>query len=57
MNILDKIVETKKQELIVQKEAEPEELLMSAPMYGRSCNSLVNELQKNSSSGIIADFK
>jgi len=57
MNILEKIVETKKVEVANQKKAIPVAQLKKFPGYQRKCNSLKAALLKNNSSGIIAEFK
>ncbi|WP_372946748.1 indole-3-glycerol phosphate synthase TrpC [Mariniphaga sp.] len=57
MNILEKIIETKKVEVARQKKAIPAAQLKKFPGYQRKCNSLKTALLKNSSSGIIAEFK
>ncbi len=57
MNILQKIVETKKQEIILQKLKESEEQLMTGTRFTRSSNSLKTKLLSGESSGIIAEFK
>ena len=57
MNILDKIVETKKKEVDLQQKDIPESKLREYENYGRRCNSLRAELLKPGSSGIIAEFK
>lgn len=57
MNILDKIVLTKREETERQKRIFPIEKLTTAPYYNRSCNSLKEALRKTGASGIIAEFK
>jgi len=57
MNILDKIVETKKREVELQQKDIPESKLREHESYGRRCNSLKAELLEPDSSGIIAEFK
>ena len=57
MNILEKIVETKKAEVANQKKAIPLAQLKKFPDYQRKCNSLKAALLKPGSSGIIAEFK
>ena len=57
MNILDKIIETKKAEVANQKKAVSIELLENHPRFKRKCNSLKKNLLKPGSSGIIAEFK
>jgi indole-3-glycerol phosphate synthase len=57
MNILEKIVETKKAEIARQKKVMPVAQLKNFPGYQRKCNSLKAALLKHNSSGIIAEFK
>ncbi len=57
MNILEKIVETKKGEVVRQKKVVPVATLKKYPGYQRKCNSLKTALLKHNSSGIIAEFK
>ena len=57
MNILDKIIEAKKLEVKHQKELVEVEVLQDIPDFFRACNSLCASLQKEGSSGIIAEFK
>ncbi|MCF6358463.1 MAG: indole-3-glycerol phosphate synthase TrpC [Draconibacterium sp.] len=57
MNILEKIVATKKVEVANQKKIVPISELEKHPMFNRKCNSLKTNLQNSSSSGIIAEFK
>lgn len=57
MNILEKIVETKKVEVARQKKVMPVAQLKKYPAYKRKCNSLKAALLKYNSSGIIAEFK
>lgn len=57
MNILDKIIETKKKEVANQKKLISEKQLKNYPDYGRICNSLKENLLSSNSSGIIAEFK
>lgn len=57
MNILDKIVETKKLEVARQKELVRSNMLKDIPGFYRQCNSLCKSLEKVGSSGIIAEFK
>ncbi len=57
MNILDKIIETKKVEVANQKKMVSEEQLSNYPNFSRKCNSLKENLLKEGSSGIIAEFK
>jgi indole-3-glycerol phosphate synthase len=57
MNILDKIIETKKTEVASQKKLLSIEQLEKYPLFNRKCNSLKASLLKQGSSGIIAEFK
>lgn len=57
MNILDKIIEAKKQEIEHQKQQVEIEILQDIPDFYRECNSLTSCLLRDSSSGIIAEFK
>ena len=57
MNILDKIIETKKVEVANQKKVVSISELEKYPMFKRECNSLKNSLLKENSTGIIAEFK
>ncbi|WP_321997081.1 indole-3-glycerol phosphate synthase TrpC [Draconibacterium orientale] len=57
MNILDKIVATKKQEVAAQKKVVNIEKLEKYRGFARKCNSLKENLLKDDASGIIAEFK
>lgn len=57
MNILEKIIETKKQEVLRQKQVVSLTQLKKYPGFERKCNSLKSALLKNGTSGIIAEFK
>ncbi|KJF44868.1 indole-3-glycerol phosphate synthase TrpC [Draconibacterium sediminis] len=57
MNILDKIVATKKEEVAAQKKVVSIEQLKKYPGFTRKCNSLKENLLKKGASGIIAEFK
>lgn len=57
MNILDKIIATKKEEVSYQKKAVGIEQLKKYPNFHRRCNSLKTNLLKNDVSGVIAEFK
>lgn len=57
MNILDKIVATKKQEVAAQKKVVSIGQLENYPGFARKCNSLKENLLKDGASGIIAEFK
>lgn len=56
MNILDRILETKREEVIERKRNIVVRDLLTTPLAGRKCLSMCKAL-KNSSSGIIAEFK
>ena len=56
-NILDRIIENKKQEVWNAKQITSIEELESLPFFLRSTNSLVENLKKTGSTGIIAEFK
>ncbi len=57
MNILDKIIATKKVEVANQKKVVSISQLEKYPLFGRKCNSLKANLLKENASGIIAEFK
>jgi indole-3-glycerol phosphate synthase len=57
MNILDKIIETKKTEVAGQKRIVSIKQLEKYSLFNRKCNSLKASLLKSGSSGIIAEFK
>jgi indole-3-glycerol phosphate synthase len=57
MNILDKIIEAKKEELARQKKLVDIEMLRVIPDFTRECISLKANLLKENSTGIIAEFK
>ena len=57
MNILQKIIETKKQEVEKRQQELDVSRLSNYPEFHRKCNSLKTNLLKNGSSGIIAEFK
>ena len=57
MNILDKIIAAKKEEIAHQKRVIDVEVLKKIPDFNRKCISLKANLLKKSSSGIIAEFK
>lgn len=57
MNILDKIIAAKKEELAHQKTVVDVEILRKIPDFNRKCISLKANLLKEGSSGIIAEFK
>ncbi len=57
MNILDKIITAKKEELAQQKRVVDIKVLKKIPDFNRKCISLKENLLKKGSSGIIAEFK
>jgi len=57
MNILDKINETKRQEVIKSKQLFPVDNLKASPYFKRKCNSLKAALLAEGASGVIAEFK
>ena len=57
MTILDRINETKRQEIATSKKLFPVEGLMASPNFNRKCNSLKAALLAEGSSGVIAEFK
>jgi len=57
MNILDKIIATKREEVANQKKMVSIQQLEKYPLFSRQCNSLKANLLKEGSSGIIAEFK
>ena len=57
MNILDQIVESKKQELKNLKEAIPMRQIEHAELFKRKCISLKTRFSETGSWGIIAEFK
>ena len=57
MNILQRIVERKRVEVAERKISNPIEKLKDTALYQRKIFSLVEGLQKNNASGIIAEFK
>lgn len=57
MNILDKIIAAKRQEVANQKKVVSIEQLENYPLFAGKCNSLKANLLKEGSSGIIAEFK
>ncbi len=57
MNILDKIIATKRIEVAAQKKVVDILQLEKYPHFNRKCNSLKSNLLKENSSGIIAEFK
>jgi indole-3-glycerol phosphate synthase len=57
MNILQRIVERKRVEVAERKISNPIEKLKDTALYQRQIFSLVEGLQKNNASGIIAEFK
>lgn len=57
MNILQKIVDRKKEEVVQRKRSASKEILVGAPYFARETISLVKGLQLPGASGIIAEFK
>lgn len=57
MNILEKIVATKRVEVANQKQVVSISQLQKYPLFNRKCNSLKTNLLNSSLSGIIAEFK
>jgi indole-3-glycerol phosphate synthase len=57
MNILDQIIEVKKQEVAQSRKTVPEEKLKMQPWYGRKCISLRSALLEKGAKGVIAEFK
>jgi indole-3-glycerol phosphate synthase len=57
MNILQRIVERKRVEVAERKISNPIEKLKDTALYQRQIFSLVEGLQKNNATGIIAEFK
>ena len=57
MNILDRIIAYKKEEVAVRKLLIPEEELRESILFRRECSSLKKILQEGKSTGIIAEFK
>lgn len=57
MTILDKIITTKKEGILHQKKQVGIKVLENAPLFGRQCNSLKENLLLEGASGIIAEFK
>ncbi len=57
MNILDKIIAHKREELEVRKLMVAEKDLLDSRFFKRTCLSLKQNLLKNNATGIIAEFK
>lgn len=57
MNILETIIEHKKNEVAAAKEATSLTALLAQPLYSRTCLSLKQSLLDPSNTGIIAEFK
>jgi len=55
LNILDRIVKDKKQEVAAKKEGLPKSFLMQSPLFERACFSMSKSILEGS--GIIAEFK
>jgi indole-3-glycerol phosphate synthase len=57
INILEKIVETKKGEVERAREIHPVEAFRNFPFYNRACISAVQSIRSGDNTGIIAEFK
>jgi indole-3-glycerol phosphate synthase len=57
MNILEKIIERKKEELLVRKSMVSEADMMKSQYFRRHCLSLTKNLLQHNAIGIIAEFK
>ncbi len=57
MNILDKIIESKRRSLKEKKDWFSIKKLEASPFYDRDCESLAQRLNESSTTGIIAEFK
>ena len=57
MTILDKIIERKRIEIIERKKTHPLSILTKMPYFKEPCFSLKRALQKENSTGIIAEHK
>ncbi len=57
MNILDRIIAHKREELIVRKTLVSEQELQQSVYFGRTCLSLKENLLNEKTTGIIAEFK
>ena len=57
MTILDKIIERKRIEIIERKKTHPLSILTQMPYFKEPCFSLKRALQKENSTGIIAEHK
>ena len=57
MNILDKIVERKKQEIAERKQSHPLSILTQMPLFNEATYSLKKALKREGSTGIIAEHK
>jgi len=57
MNILDQIIERKKQEVASAKQAVPLDLLVTYPLFSRPCYSLRDFVLAADRTGIIAEYK
>lgn len=56
-NILHTITQLRKQDVLKQQQQVPLTLLQQKSYYKRTCHSLVQNLQQNNGTGIIAEFK
>ncbi len=57
MSILDKIIEKKRKEVVTRKIVQPITRLEVQPYFSRKTFSLVNQIRKDQSIGIISEFK
>lgn len=57
MNILEKIIEHKKGEVAERKLVSSEANLRNSENFNRNCYSLIEKLNQNNTTGIIAEFK
>lgn len=57
MNILDKIIEHKKIEVAERKLIRSEKMLREETLYKRKCFSLIEKINEEGNTGIIAEFK
>ena len=57
MNILDTIIEKKREEVVFRKKVKGLEEIKNTTLYSRESFSLVNSLKNSNSTGIIAEFK
>jgi indole-3-glycerol phosphate synthase len=57
MNILDKIIESKRRSLQERKDRCGSKILKRSPSFERACESLTKRLNEQGTTGIIAEFK